>query len=356
MHKPTAIITSARYQDHLTSRSDRHPESPRRAAALHELAGKLLAGEPDRFTGIVPAEADLARIEAVHDSQYVASLERFCRSGGGRIDLNTSVSPDSYDVALLAAGGLLQGVDGVMAGEVANAFALVRPPGHHAVAKASEGFCLFNNVAIAAKYLLDRYRLERVLIVDWDVHHGNGTQDIFYDDPRVLFFSSHQYPLYPGSGRLTETGGDRGRGYNWNLPLPAGCGDAVLERAFDALLEPAVEKFRPEFILVSAGYDGHWLDPLAGLTLSAGGYARLTRRLMDLAATHCGGKIAVTLEGGYDLTALTGAVEATLRVLNGETPEAASQPDRAGPGPGGYSPELGPLRDIFQEARQLHKL
>lgn len=350
--KPTAIISSARYQEH---RTGNHPESPSRAAAMHELAGKLLAAS-DRFTRIDPVEVDPARLKAVHSPLYVADLERFCRSGGGKIDINTKVSPSSYDTALLAAGGLLQGVDAVMAGEAANAFALVRPPGHHAGAEGSEGFCLFNNVAIAAKYLLDRYGVERVLIVDWDVHHGNGTQDTFYDDPRVLFFSSHQYPLYPGSGLLGETGEGKGRGYNWNLPLPAGCGDEVLGRAFDALLEPAVEKFRPQFILVSAGYDGHWRDPLAGLTLSAPGYARLTGRLMEIAAAHCQGKIALTLEGGYDLTALTGAVEATLRALTGETPEAASQPDQAGPGPGGYSPELGPLRDIFQEARQLHKL
>ena len=350
--KPTAIITSEKYQEHLTGR---HPENSSRAAALHELAGKLLAGS-DRFVGLDPVEVDMTRLEAVHSPGYVASIERFCRSGGGKIDINTKVSASSYDVALLAAGGLLQGVDAVMAGEAANAFALVRPPGHHAVADAAEGFCLFNNIAIAAKYLLDRYGMERVLIVDWDVHHGNGTQDVFYDDPRVLFFSSHQYPLYPGSGLLGETGDGKGRGYTWNLPLPAGCGDAVLARAFDALLEPAVEKFRPQFILVSAGYDGHWRDPLAGLTLTAAGYAHLAGRLMELAATHCQGKIALTLEGGYDLTALTGAVEATLRALSGETPEAASQPDQAGAGPGGYSPELGPLRDIFQEARQLHKL
>ncbi len=350
--KPTAIITSARYQEH---RTGNHPESPRRAAALHELAAKLLAGS-DRFTGIDPVAVELAWLEAVHSPRYLAALERFCISGGGSIDLNTTVSPASYQTALLAAGGLLQGVDAVMAGKAANAFALVRPPGHHAGTGGSEGFCLFNNVAIAAKYLLDRYGLQRVLIVDWDVHHGNGTQDMFYDDPRVLFFSSHQYPLYPGSGQPGETGEGKGRGYNWNLPLPAGCGDEVLERAYAALLEPAVEKFRPQFILVSAGYDGHWRDPLAGLTLSAAGYARLTGRVMELAAAHCQGKIALTLEGGYDLTALTGAVEATLRALSGEPPEAASQPDRAGPGPGGYSPELGPLRDIFQEVRQLHKL
>lgn len=352
--KPTAIITSARYQDHHTS--SRHPENKSRAAALHDLAVKLVDAEPGRFTALDPVEVDPARLEAVHSSRYVAALERFCRAGGGKIDLNTTVSAASYDVALLAAGGLLRGVDAVMAGEADSAFALVRPPGHHAVATGSEGFCLFNNVAVAAKHLLDHYGLERVLIVDWDVHHGNGTQDMFYNDPRVLFFSSHQYPLYPGSGRLAETGEGKGRGYNWNLPLPAGCGDEVLARAFDMLLEPAVEKFRPQFVLVSAGYDGHWRDPLGGLTLTGAGYAHLTGHLQALADTYCQGKMALTLEGGYDLTALTGAVEATLRVLAGDSPETASQPDEAGPGPGGYSPELSLLQDIFHEARQLHKL
>ena len=350
--KPTAIISSEIYRDHQTWN---HPESPLRAEVMHALAGKLLAG-PGRFVGLNPVKATLGRIEAVHTPRYVADLQRFCQSGGGKIDLNTKVSPASFEVALLAAGGLLRGIDAVMAGEVASAFALVRPPGHHAVPDASMGFCLFNTVAIAARYLLDHYGLERVLIVDWDVHHGNGTQDIFYNDPRVLFFSSHQYPLYPGSGHLHQTGEGRGRGYNLNLPLPAGCGDAVLERAFDVLLEPLVEKFRPQFILVSAGYDGHWRDPLAGLNLSTEGYARMTGRLMQLAATHCQGRIALTLEGGYDLTALTGAVEATLWTLTGETPEAASRDDQTGPGPGGYSPELGPLRELFHEARQVHGL
>jgi acetoin utilization deacetylase AcuC-like enzyme len=350
--KPTGIISSEAYRDHQTGG---HPESPRRAEALQALAGKLLAG-PGRFIGLAPVEADLARIEAVHTPRYVAALQRFCQSGGGKLDLNTVASSASFKVALLAAGGLLRGVDAVMAGEVSNAFALVRPPGHHALAGASMGFCLFNNIAVAARYLLDHYGLERVLIVDWDVHHGNGTQDMFYADPRVLFFSSHQSALFPGTGYLAETGEGRGRGYNLNLPLPSGCGDAVLEKAFEILLEPVVEKFQPQFILVSAGYDGHWRDPLGGLNLSAAGYARLTGRLLEVAATYCQGRIALVLEGGYDLLALTGAVEATLLTLAGETPAAASQADQAGPGPGGYSPEAGPLRELLREARQVHGL
>lgn len=350
--KPTAIISGEVYRDHQTGG---HPESPRRTEALQALAGKLLGG-PGRFVGLDPVEADLARIEAVHSPRYVAALQRFCQAGGGKIDLNTVASPASYRVALLAVGGLLRGIDAIMAGEVSNAFALVRPPGHHALPDASMGFCLFNNIAVAARYLLDHYHLERVLIVDWDVHHGNGTQAVFYADPRVLFFSSHQYPHYPGTGRLDETGEGRGRGFNLNLPLPAGCGDAVLEQGFDVLLEPLVEKFQPQFVLVSAGYDGHWRDPLGGLNLSAEGYARLTGRVLQLAATYCQGRVALVLEGGYDLLALTGAVEATLRTLAGETPSAASQADQAGPGPGGYSPEVGPLRELLREARQVHGL
>ncbi len=351
----TAIISGPVYQTHQTGG---HPENTTRARALHELASELLAVPVNGacFIGLEPEPISVNLVEAVHTPGYIAALNRFCLGGGGALDLNTVVSRGSYQAALCAAGGLKQGVDAIMNGRATSAFALARPPGHHAVAGSSQGFCLFNNIAIAASYLLETCGLERILILDWDVHHGNGTQDMFYDDPRVMFFSSHQYPLYPGSGSLHETGRNSGKGYNINLPLPAGCGDAVLERAFEALLEPLASRFKPQFILVSAGYDGHWRDPLAHLTLSAAGYARLTRSVMNIADTFCQGRLALTLEGGYDLEALTSSVRATLLTLAGLDPALAAQDDPVGQGSGGYSPELTPLKDLIQQARRLHQV
>ncbi|HEX2912290.1 MAG TPA: histone deacetylase [Chloroflexia bacterium] len=351
--KPVAIVSSPLFQNHNTGR---HVESPARAEAVHRLSLELLANHPQKFTHLEPLQASPERIETVHSAQYVRQIERICERGGGALDLNTTVSTRSYETALYAAGGLLKGVESVINGEAAAAFALVRPPGHHAVPKNSLGFCLFNNVAIAARYLLEDCGLERILIVDWDVHHGNGTQDIFYNDPRVLFFSTHQYPLYPGTGSLNETGQDRGKGFNCNLPLPAGCGDAVIERAFDSLLEPLVERFKPEFILVSAGYDAHWRDPIARLTLTAAGYANLTRRVQAWASTFCQGRMALTLEGGYDLLALESSVKATLLTLAGSSREEVLHDDTAGTGPEGYSPETQPLRDLLSEARKIHQV
>ncbi len=351
--KPTAIITGAIYRQHDTGA---HPEKAARIEALQRMTGELLSQNSRRFIGLEPERATLEQIAAVHDRGYIEALERFCEQGGGSIDLNTIVSPGSFEAALFAAGGLMRGIDATLDGEASNAFALVRPPGHHAVEGGALGFCLFNNVAIAARYLLDVRGLERVLIVDWDVHHGNGTQDIFYDDPRVLFFSSHQADIYPGTGALWEIGSNRGKGFNVNLPLPGGSGDEALEHAYEVLLEPLAARFKPEFILVSAGYDGHWRDPLARLNLSAAGYARLTGRVKQLADTFCAGRLALTLEGGYDLQALTSSVQATLLALTGVGPVEATANDLVGVGPGGHSPENGPFRDLWQKARQLHKI
>ncbi len=350
--KPTAIISGPIFQAHNTGQ---HPENSARSGVLNKAVRELLAYDT-RFVNLEPLPADLDRIATVHSQSYISDLQQFCLGGGGMAATTTPVSPASFETARFAAGGLLQGIDEIMAGRAANAFALVRPPGHHAVPDSALGFCLFNNVAIAARYLLEVYRLERVLIIDWDVHHGNGTQDIFYDDSRVMFFSTHQTRLFPGTGSLHETGDERGRGFTANLPLPAGCGDEMLAEIYRHLLEPLVERFKPQFILVSAGYDGHWRDPLGSLTLSALGYARLTRQVQQWAATYCAGRLALTLEGGYDLAALTGSVTASLLTLAGFLPEQAAQLDQAGVGPGGYSPQTEPLRDLLRQAREIHKV
>jgi acetoin utilization deacetylase AcuC-like enzyme len=349
--KPTAIISGPIYQTHQTGR---HPESATRVEALQSMVNQLLAEPGGHLTRLEPVRAELEQIATVHDLGYITALKQFCEEGGGPLDINTTASRRSFEVALYAAGGLLHGVQAVLQGEVTNAFALVRPPGHHAVEGGALGFCLFNNIAIAARYLLDVHKLERIMIVDWDVHHGNGTQDAFYNDPRVLFFSSHQAHIYPGTGALGETGSEKGAGYNVNLPLPGGSGDAVMEHAFEVLIEPLATRFKPEFILVSAGYDGHWRDPLANLSLSTKGYAQMTRRVTQIADTFCRGRVALTLEGGYDLQALTSSVRATLRILAGATLEDATKEDQIGPGTGGHSPEARLLRELWDKVRDLH--
>jgi acetoin utilization deacetylase AcuC-like enzyme len=223
----------------------------------------------------------------------------------------------SLAAAETAIATVLTAVDGVIAGRHASAFCAVRPPGHHAEADRAMGFCLFNNVAVAARYAQKKHGLSRVLIVDWDVHHGNGTQNIFYDDPTVFYFSTHQYPFYPATGSTAEEGAGLGEGTTLNCPLPAGAGDREILDRFENKLLPAADAFKPEFIFISAGFDAHEEDPLAGLRVTEKGYARLTGFVKDLAARHAGGRIVSALEGGYNLAALGRSVEAHLRVLSG---------------------------------------
>jgi acetoin utilization deacetylase AcuC-like enzyme len=295
----TALISDRRFLKHFAGRS--HPERPERAAVMIEMAERL---NRDALVALSPREATTEEIELCHDPAYVAEVGRSASMPRYDFDPDTHTSPDSYQTALLAAGGVLTAVEAVMDGAADNAFAIVRPPGHHALAARAMGFCLFNNVAIAARYLIRRRGLKRVLVIDWDVHHGNGIQDIFYDSPEVLYFSTHQYPFYPGTGALDEIGYGPGAGYTVNAPMPATFGDNEYLRVFDELLAPVVRQFRPEFILVSSGFDAHFRDPLGGMRVTEGGFAALARRAKRMAAECCGGRIAVALEGGYDLQAL----------------------------------------------------
>ena len=298
-----------------------HPENRTRLErVMQTLADEGLLA---RMASIPPRPADLDLLRRVHRDSYLAALKQMAGRGGGHIDADTYVAAASYDAALLAAGGVVELVGAVLSGRVRNGMALVRPPGHHATRERGMGFCLLNNVAAAAQAALTRFGLSRVLVVDWDVHHGNGTQAIFYDSPQVLFFSTHQYPYYPGTGDWREAGRDAGQGYTVNVPLPAGVGDAGFARIYDEILTPVAERFRPELILVSAGYDAHWDDPLAGLQLSLSGYWRLAQTVIALAGRLCGGRLVMTLEGGYNLEVLSHGVADTCRALLGDTAPGA---------------------------------
>jgi acetoin utilization deacetylase AcuC-like enzyme len=291
-----------------------HPESPNRLRAImHQLEQ---SGTLARVTRVEPRQAEDEWITQVHTPSYVASLNRQApTSGRVSLDPDTSMSPGSLNAAYLAAGGALAGVDAIMDGQVDQVFCAVRPPGHHAEAGRAMGFCLYNNVAIAARYVQKKYGLSRVLIVDWDVHHGNGTQHSFEDDPSVLFFSTHQYPHYPGSGWVTERGKGDGEGFTINVPMEAGEGDEEYQAVFLKSLVPAADEFKPEFVIISAGFDAHKDDPLASMGLTEAGYANLTGIVAGIATRHAKGRILSSLEGGYNLTALAASVDAHINAL-----------------------------------------
>jgi acetoin utilization deacetylase AcuC-like enzyme len=293
-----------------------HPESPERLRAILQMLDET--GLRARLTSLDFVPATDAQIEAAHTREHLARVKQLIARGGGHFDADTYANARSLDAARLAAGALTRAVDAVMTGEVDNAFALVRPPGHHATRARAMGFCIFNNIAIAAHHALAAHKLDRVLIVDYDVHHGNGTQDIFYDSARVLYFSTHQSPHYPGTGDWREIGAGAGIGFTANVPLPARVGDEGFRIVFDELLSPLAERFQPQLILVSAGYDAHWSDPLAMENLTIAGYGALAQMLIALARDLCGGRIVFTLEGGYNLPALAHGVAATFRALLGE--------------------------------------
>ena len=263
--------------------------------------------------------ADLEWITQIHTKEHVERIRQSClwlKDGNANLDTtDVSVTGRTFDVAVAAVGGVLAGVDAVMDGKVRNAFCAVRPPGHHALPTKPMGFCIFNNVAIAARYLQRRYGLKKILIVDWDCHHGNGTQEIFYNDPTVFYFSTHQAPFYPRTGDASERGGPDALGTKLNVPLKKGTGNDEILAAYRELLGPAARAFKPEFILISAGFDAAKGDSLGGLTVSPEGYTEMTRFVKGLAAELCGGRLVSTLEGGYSLKQLPDSVEAHVRAL-----------------------------------------
>ncbi|MCZ7527812.1 MAG: histone deacetylase [Acidimicrobiia bacterium] len=303
-----------------------HPERPARLRAVLEGVEEVAcAGVVRPLEARDATEAELRR---VHTAGHLERLQALIGSGGGPIDPDTVVSGGSWSAAVRAAGAGLAAVEALEEGDGTAAFCALRPPGHHATANRAMGFCLLNNVAVAAAALAERG--ERVVVVDWDAHHGNGTQDIFYEDPRVLYVSFHEWPLYPGTGRLHETGAGAGAGTTCNLPLPAGATGDVYLRAMDEVVGPLAERFAPTWVLVSAGYDAHRADPLTGLGLSAGDFADLTARVASLAPGP--GRLVAFLEGGYDLDALRDSVVATLATLAGEGGGRAEPPTAGGPG------------------------
>ncbi len=308
----TGFLTHESFLLHDTG--PRHPEQPDRLRAIwNKVDNSPIAKDLARpEVQAVP----FAEAERCHGQGVIDTAERvFATEGLGYLDGDTVAGPGTQEAACRAIGAGRLAADLVAAGELTNAFCAVRPPGHHATPSRSMGFCVFNNVALLARTLQDDHGAERILIVDWDVHHGNGTQDIFYDDPAVLYFSVHQSPHYPGTGAATETGGGPGRGATLNVPLPAGAGDAEYGAIFEKILVPAADAFCPDWVLVSAGFDAHAADPLGGMALSAAGFAALTDRVTAIAARHCGGRCISYLEGGYDLEGLADSVAAHLERL-----------------------------------------
>ena len=341
---PVGFVTNPNHVEHAV---EDHPERPERLEAVLALLEQC--GLRDRLERIEPRDATDEELAWVHGPNYLDTLRRSCAQGGGWLDPDTYVRPGSCDAAWRAAGACLAATEAVLSGRVDSAFCAVRPPGHHARPQGGMGFCLLNNVAVAAQYARRRHSLERVAIVDIDVHHGNGTQDAFYADPNVLYLSTHQAPFYPGTGQVEETGAGEGAGANVNIPMPAGCGDAEYRAAFEQVVEPLVRRFRPQLILVSCGFDAHFADPLAGMALSVAGYGELATRLRTLAEELCEGRLVFVLEGGYDPTAISWGVRTVLEVLLGETPT---------PDPLGTPPDE-PFLDIdglLAEVRRVHGL
>jgi acetoin utilization deacetylase AcuC-like enzyme len=342
--KKTAFFSDDRFALHTLPG---HPEHAGRLEAVVDLLKQTDVW--DELNHLSAEAASLEQLQLVHQKRYLdaiattAHLDKTSYWGA-----DTYITPNSYELARLAVGGVLAVVDCVMKNEADNGIAAVRPPGHHATPATAMGFCLFSNIAIAARYALQTYNLQQVAIVDFDVHHGNGTQDALYDTSQVLFVSSHQSPFYPGTGLVNEIGIGEGRGYTLNMPLPAGTGDKGIKRLYENIVAAVLRRYKPQLILVSAGFDAHFVDPLASLQLSLGGYDQLTRLLMGLADELCEGKIIFVMEGGYDLTALSyGWLNIANALLGKDTVND----------PLGESPYEKPLPEkLFEQIKTIHQL
>src|ERR1700676_805754 len=353
-----ALIYDPIFLEHKTPPN--HPERPQRLEMAMKVLEALNWLERDGLVVMPPRAASVDELALVHDRDYIqeikdaAEVAAMQAKQGDRdsyfFATDTYISAQSYAAAIKAAGAPLTAIDAIMKGEIDNAYCLVRPPGHHAVAEAAMGFCLFNNVAVAARHALDHYGLERVMIIDFDVHHGNGTQEMFYDDPRVLYFSTHQAPFYPGTGQSDERGEGEGEGTTINVPLPAMSGYEIFEPVFRQVMAPAADRFDPQLILVSAGFDAHWDDPLGQLNLSTAGFAQLMKIIIEEARFLCNGRLVLVQEGGYSLDAMAACVATCINLLLGDDAAVDSL---------GQAPDM-PYRIntdvLIAELRRLHHL
>jgi acetoin utilization deacetylase AcuC-like enzyme len=345
------VASVALYYDPLFLGHDtlNHPENASRVEACINLIDE--SGLGSRLERPACRDATSDELALIHTPSHIQRMQRVVERGPVMVLADTIANTGTYAAAVRAAGAVLGATESVVRGDFDAAYCLVRPPGHHAVAGAPMGFCSFNSVAIAARYANTALGLQRVAVVDIDIHHGNGTQDAFYDDPRVLYVSTHQYPYYPGTGHWREAGAGQGHGTTLNLSLPGGCGDAEYASLLEQVIAPKLRDYQPELILVSGGYDAHFADPIDGslMRLSCAGYASLIAGLRDLAAELCNGRIVVALEGGYDLTALSWSVRNSIEALLGE----GLTPDPLGVAAHGTSPDL---TDLVAALRTLHGL
>ncbi len=308
----TAFLFHEDYLKHNTGYG--HPENEQRLISIVEHLKKT--GLWKELVLLTPSKADVNWILKIHTLQHVEFVKEMCQTNRRVLDFgDTLVCRESYDIALLAVGGVLTAIDHVMHGTVRNAFCAVRPPGHHAEHNQAMGFCLFNNIAIAARYIQDKHQLEKIAIIDWDVHHGNGTQHSFYDDPTVFYISLHQFPHYPGTGNHSEKGQGKGKDYTLNFPMAAGSGEMEYLKIFKDKIQPVLNHFEPDFILISAGFDAHKNDPLSSIQLTENTYIQMTKILKQIAEDYCKGRIVSVLEGGYNLNELASSVEGHLKEL-----------------------------------------
>lgn len=354
----TALIYDPIFLEHITP-SD-HPEQPARLQGVLDILQTLSWMEREGLVHLAPRDASEEELALIHTPAYIQRVrhaaERTARleEESGRktrfFATDTYVSASSYAAAIRAAGAPLTAIDALLRGEIDNAYCLVRPPGHHALADNAMGFCLFNNAAIAARYAIEKHGLERVMIIDYDVHHGNGTQDAFYDDPRVLYFSTHQAPFYPGTGLSNELGKGPGLGTTINVPLPAATDFAVYDAVFRQVMLPAADRFDPQLILVSAGFDAHWSDPLGQMHLSTAAFAQLNTIIIKMANTLCDGRLVLLQEGGYNLDAMRTCAATCLNLLLGD--DAAV--DSLGPAPDNKMTIN--LDVLIGELRRIHDL